>query len=140
MRFFSRRRGWLPDAPRPGNRNVSLNLAIGLILAIGVAHSYLGEKYILMRLFRQPLPKLFGDDRFTRQTLRFVWHLLTLAWFGLAAIVALIRLDMPSSPNLLLAVAVTFGVTAVTALLASRGRHLSWLVFGAISVLCYLSI
>jgi len=34
-----------------------------LAIGIGLVHSCLGEKYILMRPFRQPLPKLFCDDR-----------------------------------------------------------------------------
>lgn len=109
-----------------------------LIFAIGLVHSFLGERYILMRLFRQPLPKLFGDDQFTKRTLRFVWHLTTVAWFGLAAVLLLINYDAASDVNLLYATGATFGVTGVTGLVASRGRHLSWLVFGTISVLCYL--
>jgi len=113
--------------------------AVILIICIGVIHSYLGEKYILMRLFRQPLPKLFGDDSFTRQTLRFVWHLLTVAWFGFAALIILVHTGNVSNPNLLNAVGTMFAVTAITALVASRGRHLSWIVFGAISVLCYVA-
>lgn len=56
-----------------------------LALGVGAAHSYLGERYILIRLFRRPdLPHLFGSDLFTRRTLRFAWHLTTLAWWGFA--------------------------------------------------------
>lgn len=116
-----------------------LLLAVFLIFAIGLAHSVLGERYILMRLFRRPLPKLFGDDSFTRQTLRFAWHLLTVAWFGFAGVLLLIDAEQASRINILYTVAVTFAVTAVTALIASRARHLSWFVFGAIAVLCLLS-
>ena len=43
-----------------------------LILVVGGAHSYLGERYILIRLFRGPLPKVLGSEEFTRRTLRFV--------------------------------------------------------------------
>ena len=51
----------------------------------GVAHSYLGERYILIRLFRrQDLPHLFGSDVFTRRTLRVAWHLTSIAWWGSA--------------------------------------------------------
>lgn len=114
-----------------------LLVAIMLLLGIGVVHSYLGEKYILMRLFRRPLPKLFGDDTFTRRTIRFAWHLLTVAWFGFAAVLALAYLDRVSQPALLEVVGVTFAVTAATALVASRGRHLSWLVFAAVSIICF---
>ena len=42
-----------------------------LTLAVGAAHSYLGARYILIRLFRRAdLPHLFGSDVFTRRTLR----------------------------------------------------------------------
>jgi hypothetical protein len=117
-----------------------LLVAVILILAIGVAHSYLGEKYILTRLFRQSLPKLFGNDNFTRQTLRFAWHLTTVAWFGFAALLYLMYHGGPSRSNLLLVIAITFAITALTALIASRGKHLSWLVFAAIAVICFLSV
>lgn len=110
-----------------------------LTIFIGLVHSYLGEKYILIRLFQQPLPKLFGDGTFTKQTLRFTWHLLTVAWFGLAALMILHHLGDPSSSSTLNAIATTFAVTALTAFVASRARHLSWIVFGAISALCYLA-
>ena len=111
-----------------------------LAIFIGLIHSYLGEKYILIRLFRQPLPKLFGDDRFTRQTIRFVWHLLTVAWFGFAAMLFLLRDADASRSNLLLVIAATFAITALVALIASRGKHLSWVVFSAIAGLCFMAV
>ncbi|MGH1352935.1 MAG: hypothetical protein ACRBBN_19335, partial [Methyloligellaceae bacterium] len=62
-------------------------LGVALLFGIGIAHSYLGEKYILIRLFRKnDLPKLFGGSEFTKNTLRFAWHLTTVAWFGFAFI------------------------------------------------------
>ena len=58
-----------------------------LLLIIGLIHSYLGEKYLLIRLFRRDnLPKLLGSDWFTKRVLRFAWHLTTLAWWGFSAI------------------------------------------------------
>jgi len=116
-----------------------LIVAALLAVGIGLAHSFLGEKYILIRLFRQPLPKLFGDDRFTRQTLRFAWHLTTVSWFGLAAIMILLQIEDASRLNLLRVIGATFAVTAVTALVASHGKHLSWLVFGSISLICFFA-
>ncbi len=119
--------------------SVVLLVAAILTFAIGLAHSYLGEKYILIRLFRQPLPKLFGDDHFTRQTLRFAWHLTSIAWFGFGVLLVLLYLGDISRSSLLNVVGTTFAITALTALLASRGKHLSWLVFGAVSIICYVS-
>jgi len=109
-----------------------------LAVSIGLVHSYLGEKYILIRLFRQSLPELFGNDHFTRQTIRFVWHVLSIAWFGFAAILLLHHLGDPSRSSLLNVIGTTFAVTGIIALVASRGRHLSWIVFGAIAILCLM--
>ena len=108
-----------------------------LVIGIGLVHSYLGERYILIRLFRQPLPKLFGSDIFTKQTIRFVWHILTVSWFGFAAILVLLDLGVTSESAVLAVVAATFATTGLIALLASRGKHLSWVVFGSIALLCF---
>lgn len=116
-----------------------LIVAIFLIVAIGLAHSYLGEKYIFARLLREPLPKLFGSDQFTKRTLRFAWHITTIAWLGIAALVLLLYVGEASDSNLLIAIAATFAATGITALLASRGKHLSWVVFGAIAAVCFAS-
>lgn len=117
-----------------------LTVAALLAITIGLIHSYLGEKYILMRLFRQPLPKLFGDDHFTKQTIRFVWHILTVAWFGFAAVIYLLDAAQTSQSNLLIVVGTTFATTGLIALIASRGKHLSWIVFGAIAGLCFMAV
>ncbi len=114
-----------------------------LALAIGLAHSWLGERYILMRLFRvQNIPYLFGSDDFTKRTLRFAWHLTTVAWFGLAALL-LILASFPrdaSARILAGAIAATFLLSAVVALIGSRGRHLSWVVFLMIASLVWMGI
>lgn len=113
--------------------------AVILIVLVGMAHSFLGERYILTRLFRRSLPELFGSDEFTKKTLRFAWHITTVAWLGFAAILWQIHGDQVSRPNLLGAIGAVFGMSAIIALVASRGRHLSWVVFGAISAICFLS-
>ena len=110
---------------------MSLAAIVGATLAFGVgaAHSYLGERYILIRLFRRPdLPQLFGSDVFTRRTLRFTWHLTTLAWWGLGVLLLLLAQDA-STAALGAAIAGTFAATALLTLLGSRGRHLAWPVF-----------
>ncbi len=116
-----------------------LLVAAILLIFIGLAHSILGERYILIRLCRQPLPKLFGSDEFTKKTLRFAWHITTIAWFGFAAILLIEHSGELTRDSLLFVIAGVFSVSGVVALVASRGRHLSWLVFGAIAVLCMLS-
>lgn len=73
-----------------------------LAIVIGLGHSWLGERYILMRLFRrQDIPHLFGSNDFTKRTLRFAWHLTTVAWFGAAALL-LILASFPLDASLVL--------------------------------------
>ena len=118
-----------------------LVLAACLAVALGVAHSYLGERYLLQRLFRRgPLPPLFGSDTFTRGTLRFAWHLTTVAWWGAAALVWVLgRADGGGSASAGLRVlAVMFLVSGAVAAIGSRGRHLAWLVLLAIAVAAWL--
>ena len=102
----------------------------------------LGERYILMRLFRRgDLPHLLGSDWFTRRTLRFAWHLTSVAWLGLAGVLIVLASDgAPARDTLLRIVATTFAISAVIAALGSRGRHLSWIVFTAIALLAWLAI
>jgi hypothetical protein len=108
-----------------------------LLLLIGFIHSYLGEKYILIRLFkRDNLPKLLGSDWFTKRVLRFAWHLTTLAWWGFAAI--LFFLSNPSDnahAQILVTIAIVFALSGVVSLLFSRGKHLSWLFFFCVSAI-----
>jgi hypothetical protein len=110
-----------------------------LLLIIGIIHSYLGEKYILIRLFRRDdLPKLLGSDWFTKRVLRFTWHLTTIAWWGFAAI--LYVLSNPSvniQSNILIIISVVFVLSGIVSFLFSRGKHLSWLFFFTIAATSY---
>lgn len=113
-----------------------LALAALLAFAVGIAHSILGERYILVRLFRRPdLPKLFGGTEFTTRTLRFAWHLTTLAWWGLAAVLLLLGASPVAPRRIALVVSLTFLASGVAALAGSRGRHLAWIVFLMIGLL-----
>ena len=112
-----------------------------LLLIIGLVHSYLGEKYLLIRLLRRDnLPKLLGSDWFTKRVLRFAWHLTTIAWWGFAAVLYVL-----SSPNvniqndILIIVSIVFFFSGILALLFTRGKHLSWLVFFTIASVSYYS-
>lgn len=118
-----------------------LLVAAVLIALVAIAHSFLGERYILMRLFRRSdLPRLFGSDLFTRRTLRFAWHITSVAWLGLAGVLVVLAFPGPPAPGaLLLSVAATFLATAAIAALGSRGRHLSWVVFTAIALLAWFA-
>jgi hypothetical protein len=120
-------------------------LITGAILAvmISIVHSYLGERYILTRLFRRAaLPHLFGSDRFTRQTLRFAWHLSSIAWVGLAGImISFTFVDPLQSRRVALQIiSITFFIHSLLTGLATRGRHLAWIVYLAIAFVSWLGI
>lgn len=117
-------------------------LAAAVVLALtAVAHSFLGERYILIRLFRRDdLPRLFGSDRFTKRVLRFAWHLTSIAWLGFAAVLlVLAQNQLAPWPTILKVVAATFACHAALTALASRGKHLAWLAFGAVAILAWLA-
>jgi hypothetical protein len=115
-----------------------LTAAAIIMLITGIAHSYLGEKYILIRLFRRDkLPELLGSDEFTKNTLRFTWHITSITWFGLAAVM---YFDNNHSNLFLYSVAAISIVSALMAAFFTKGKHLSWIAFLAVSILTYLSV
>ena len=111
------------------------SIAAIILICIGLVHSYLGERYILMRLFkRDNIPHLFGSDHFTKGTLRFCWHVMSFAVFGFAAIL----LHTPSHNAFVLQViAWVFSMSAVLSFYFTKGKHLSWIAFLAIAALCF---
>jgi len=114
--------------------------AAALCASVALAHSWLGERYVLIRLFRRAdLPHLFGSDLFTRRTLRFAWHLTSVAWLGFGALlVVAARGAEPGGTEGLRVVAATFAASALVTLVGSRGRHLAWVLFAAIAALAWL--
>lgn len=121
--------------------DLRLVAAAVVIFLTGCAHSFLGERYILSRLLRRDQPKLFGSDWFTKRTLRFAWHLTTLAWWALAWL--LVELAGPAGltrEETLGTIAVLSLVSGVVAAVSTRGRHLSWIAFLAVAVLVWLAI
>ena len=113
-----------------------LQIASALIFVLGAAHSYLGERYLLSRLLRRDnLPKLLGGTAFTKRTLRFAWHVTTVAWWGLAVLLA----QAADGQLTAIDVARTIGWTAILSALLplafTRGRHLSWIVMLVIGAL-----
>jgi len=113
-----------------------------LLLIIGFIHSYLGEKYLLIRLFRRDnLPKLLGSDWFTKRVLRFAWHLTTLAWWGFAGILYVLSTPSVNMQNeILIIITLVFALSGVVSLFFSRGKHLSWLVFFIIAATSYYGV
>jgi hypothetical protein len=117
--------------------SIWLWVATLLALSVGLAHSYLGERHILVRLLRRDnLPHLFGSDVFTKRTLRFAWHLTSIAWWGAAVTIPMLAREDASAG--LRVIGGTFLVSAVVTAVGSRGRHLAWPVFLLIGAAAWL--
>ncbi|WP_342119357.1 hypothetical protein [Pseudoduganella sp. OTU4001] len=114
----------------------ALYLAALLLLVVGMGHSYLGERYLLQRIFRRcELPKIFGSSDYTRRILRFAWHLTTVAWLGLAGVLLLLAHPPANPRTIALVVALTFLVHGATSLVGARGKHYSWIPFLGVGLL-----
>lgn len=118
-----------------------LLVAAALIFLTGLAHSYLGERYILVRLFRRgTLPKLFGGTEFTQGTLRFAWHITTVAWWAIAIMLVFAHFEPPLSATTVLRIIAGACVTsAALPIYFTRGKHLSWVVFLLVGALVYFA-
>jgi len=85
------------------------------------------------------LPKLFGSSEFTVRTLRFAWHIITVAWFGFAAL--LLRAghgDLTTSGTLRI-IGATAIVSGLLPLFITRGKHLSWVILFCIGGIAFWS-
>ncbi len=114
---------------------VVLMVAALSAVGVGLVHSILGErgivKPILKRMNWHGVPP---DAEFLNSTVRFAWHITTLAWVGFAVILAAPILGLENDPTFVpLTIAATFLVTGAVALIASKGRHLAWIVFFVIA-------
>ena len=113
-----------------------LQLAAALVFLLGLAHSVLGERYILVRLFRRDnLPKLFGGTEFTTRTLRFAWHITTILWWGFAVLLWQLASGPVSTSFILKVIGFTSIAAGLLPLIITRGKHLSWVVLFVIGAI-----
>jgi hypothetical protein len=118
--------------------NIYFTIAAVLFVLLGIAHSYLGERFILIPLFKRGhLPKIFNSDLLTERTLRFAWHLLTVAWFALAAILLTPEMLSSDTATVKIIAAASF-ISSLISLVIARGKHFSWIFLLAISILVWL--
>lgn len=116
-------------------------LVIAAVLLVGVSlmHSVLGGISLINPICRRSdLPIILGSRRNTVLTLQFGWHALSLFWLALAVLLVLLE-TRPELfiPAFLLGGAGLFALIGLIALIAGRGRHLSWVFFLTIGWLFY---
>lgn len=113
-----------------------LSVAAVIIALLGLTHSVLGERFIISRLLRRDdLPKVFGSSSFTKNTLRYCWHITTVMALGMAYL--MIQIEQGDAGA---ALARTLGVamlaSGVLAIVVTKGRHLSWVGLIMAGVIC----
>lgn len=113
--------------------NVGLLLAAaGLTTLVGLVHSILGELRVLRPLLApETRTGLLAESETVRLVVRVTWHFLTLTWFAIAGILAAVAVTPADAHGTiaLLIIGTLFAVLGTVALVASRGRHLSWIAF-----------
>lgn len=115
-----------------------LSFAAATLVLTSIAHSLLGERFILRPLFqRTRLPKLFGDEMFVPRTVRFAWHLFSILLLGFAAL--LVATDEETGATVVRIISATAAACSLVAALISRGRHLSWVAFAAVAVATWIA-
>jgi hypothetical protein len=116
----------------------ALYFAAFLAMMVGIVHSGLGERYLLIRLFKHEcFPKIFKRTEFAAHTIRFAWHITSIAWWGFAAILIQLAQGSVSNRGIAQAIGVTFVATGLVALVGSKAKHLAWPVFLLIGAIAF---
>ena len=112
----------------------ALYSAACILALVGIAHSYLGERYLLGRLSRHGnLSKIFRNPDFAFRVMRLAWHLTSIAWLGFAALLTLIAHGPLTAKAIGTAIGIIFLMHSAASLILVRGKHLSWLLFLAVA-------
>jgi len=119
----------------------ALYSAACILAFVGIAHSYLGERYLLGKLARRgDLSKVFRDPVYAFRIMPLAWHVTSVAWFGFAALLVLIAHPPVTAEGVALAIGIVFLAHGAASLVIARGRHLSWLLFLAVAALAIYAV
>ncbi len=119
-----------------------------LLLGAALAHSLVGEKIVLRRLYRRggeraEVGRRSSDDAGTRGAVRLAWHSLSVALLGYAMLLFTSAVDPVQVREgwsaLAPVIAATFTGLTLLSLLISRGRHVGWMWYAAAAVASWFS-
>jgi hypothetical protein len=116
-------------------------LAALLMIAAGIAHSYLGERGFMQRLLALPgLPLLRRDRGFTERVLRVIWHAPSLYW-ATTGVILMIVASNPANPLRMVALVLAATMFAMAVACIYCGwRHPAIAVFAAASALTVYAV
>lgn len=101
-------------------------VAAVMLLVTGAVHSWGGEKFLFGPMFRQRGNRVL-ENPLARMVLRFAWHLTTLTWVILAAIlVATVVAADQIGQVARLGVGSSFLAVGLFDMVASKGKHIGW--------------
>ena len=107
-------------------RDLLLQCAGVLTIAVALIHGYLGEAKVFARARIEP-------ERL-RTLIRLVWQASTVAWIGGGVLlIAVPWMDSASARHWIVATMVcVFGFSAFANAFATRGRHFGWMALSAV--------
>jgi hypothetical protein len=110
-------------------RDLLLQAAGALAILVAICHGAIAELQIF--------PKARIEPPGTRRLLRLIWQASTLDWVGMGVLlIAAPGLGSPVARRWVVAVAaVVYTYAAVGNFVASRGRHLGWILMGCVVAL-----
>jgi hypothetical protein len=114
-----------------------LLIAAVLALAVGLVHSWLGERVLIGPLLATPAAEGPLARRPMRRVLRNAWHITSVAWAGMGIVLASLAfapLDA-SGRRVLVVLGLLFAAQGLFVFATSRGRHVGWPFFAAIGAL-----
>jgi hypothetical protein len=111
-------------------------LAAGLMIAAGIAHSYLGERGFMQRLVALPgLPLLKKDRGFTERVIRVIWHAPSLYWASTGVILIILAGNVANPLRMIGLVLVATMLAMAVACIYCGWRHPAIAVFAGAAVL-----
>jgi hypothetical protein len=115
-------------------RDLALQAAGVLAILVAVAHGAIAE----LRVF----PKARVEPQRTRNLLRGVWQLSTVAWigFGLLLIAAPSFGSQVARQWVIAMAVVVYGFAAVGNAMATRGRHVGWCLMSVVIALALVGL
>ena len=115
-------------------------VSVCFIVIVAAIHSLLGEKLIIGPVLKLNLPHILGSDFLTKRTLRFAWHLMSVAAFGFAAILFFYAFQVMTFQSSFTAkiIAAVFILSSSVSAIVAHGRHFSWWAFLFIGILTWL--
>lgn len=101
-------------------------IGVGGLIITAIAHSVGGEIYLLRPLFKYRGNRVL-ESELARVVLRFAWHITSVSWLVLAAILYTVTFRAPDiGTAILVSIGTSFTAMGLFDLVVSKGKHIGW--------------